>query len=463
MSPLSGMDAHSVGVFALEVTIKVSLMLLLLSLLDGLCGRRGAAWRSLFWRFGIVAALIIPVASVTLPTHSVWLEAELPRPAFVSDLIESHKFDIDPATLPGPLPNRTPLPAAELKRNSVRAPVSDDSVPWAGLAVAIYGVGVFALFSRLCLGLYHSAQLRRRGQIVEERWTDVLQSLQTHMGSSRHVELIASDLIDIPTQVGVVAPAIVLPQTLISERDDRTIETGIMHELFHVHRLDYLFNVLSAFAAALHWANPLVWLAVRRLRESAEQVCDDLVVEMTGNHELYADTLLHLTKRLTDGKQLALGASMGRSPQIVGRIDRIVRLRGNVSPRTGRIAAITLTALLLTLAGALATTTVQAVHSQPEGEAVASIPSGGKYNTGFHEVQDMIAFSSDRDGRPSDVWLVDDRGDVFMSVTNHDRSEQYVGPRWSQLAWRHPYVDIVNVFIPRYDDILNQTKYIPGF
>ena len=337
MSLLSGVDAHSLVVFALEITVKVSLILLLLSLLARLCGRSGAAWSSLFWRFGIVAALIVPVASVTLPTHSVWLEAELLRPALVSDLIESRKSDVDQATLPDPLPTGAPLSTA------VRTPDFGDSVPWPGLAVAIYGAGALALFFRLCLGLYHSAQLRRRGQIVEERWTNALQSLQTRMGSSRPVELIASDLIDIPTQVGIVVPAIVLPQTLISERDDRTIETGIMHELLHVRRLDYLFNVLAAFAVAVHWVNPLVWFAVRRLKESAEQVCDDLVVEMTGNHNLYADTLLHVTKRLKDGKQLALGASMGRSPQIVGRIDRIVRLRGNVSPRTGRIAAITLT------------------------------------------------------------------------------------------------------------------------
>ena len=117
-------------------------------------------------------------------------------------------------------------------------------------------------------------------------------------------------------------------------------------------------------------------------------------------------------------------------------------------------------ALLLTLAGTLATTTVQAVHSQPEGEAVASTSSGGKYNTGFHEVQDMIAFSSDRDGRPSDVWLVDGRGDVLMRVTNHNRSEQFVGPRWAQ---RRFLPDIMNVFSPRYDDVLDQTTYMPGF
>ena len=44
-----------------------------------------------------------------------------------------------------------------------------------------------------------------------------------------------------------------------------------------------------------------------------------------------------------------------------------------------------------------------------------------RQDTGFREVQDMIAFSSDRDERPADVLLVDGRGDVLMRVTNHER------------------------------------------
>ena len=46
-----------------------------------------------------------------------------------------------------------------------------------------------------------------------------------------------------------------------------------------------------------------------------------------------------------------------------------------------------------------------------------------------------------------------------MQATNHDRAEHLVGPRWSQRRPRY----IVNVFVPRYDDVLDQTTYRPAF
>ena len=92
--------------------------------------------------------------------------------------------------------------------------------------------------------------------------------------------------------------------------------------------------------------------------------------------------------------------------------------------------------------------------------AIVADAGGEEYDTGFRELQDMIAFSSDRDDRPSDVYLVDGRGQAVLHVTNHKRSEPLVGPRWGQ--GRPRMTEIVNVFTPQYDEVLGETRYIGG-
>jgi soluble lytic murein transglycosylase-like protein len=52
----------------------------------------------------------------------------------------------------------------------------------------------------------------------------------------------------------------------------------LRHELAHVRRGDALVLALAEVTKALQWFNPLVWLAVKRLRAESERACDDAVV-----------------------------------------------------------------------------------------------------------------------------------------------------------------------------------------
>ncbi len=73
---------------------------------------------------------------------------------------------------------------------------------------------------------------------------------------------------------GVFRPFIVLPEE-IKQEDMRCI---ILHEAMHIRCFDPLKKILAYCACAIHWANPLVWLAFKLFNNDIEMACDETVL-----------------------------------------------------------------------------------------------------------------------------------------------------------------------------------------
>ena len=76
-----------------------------------------------------------------------------------------------------------------------------------------------------------------------------------------------------PAWTALRRPAILLPE----DAEENLRETFI-HELAHLGRRDGLWNLSATQATAVFWMQPLLWLLSKRLEETAEEVCDDFVV-----------------------------------------------------------------------------------------------------------------------------------------------------------------------------------------
>ena len=129
-----------------------------------------------------------------------------------------------------------------------------------------------------------------------------------------------------PFVLGFFPPKIYLPQGL--EEPHRSYV--LSHERFHLRRGDFLWKPLFFLAAAVHWFNPVLWLAWRLFCRDLEASCDEGVLSNLpeGERAGYARALLALAAPETS-----------RLPAAFGEHDVSRRVKGVLSYRKPAILA----------------------------------------------------------------------------------------------------------------------------
>jgi len=116
-----------------------------------------------------------------------------------------------------------------------------------------------------------------------------------------------ADDIKSPFVVGLFRPKIYLPCNL----GDKEQEYIILHEQHHIKRLDHVMKALAFLALAIHWFNPLVWVAFILASKDMEMSCDEAVIRKIGGdvRANYSASLLTLAtgRRIIAGTPLAFG------------------------------------------------------------------------------------------------------------------------------------------------------------
>ncbi len=93
-----------------------------------------------------------------------------------------------------------------------------------------------------------------------------------------------------PFILGIVKPQIYIPFNISEE----TKAYVLAHENAHIKRLDHIVKPFAFLVLAVHWFNPLVWLAYILLCRDIEKACDEKVIEEMESEERksYASALL---------------------------------------------------------------------------------------------------------------------------------------------------------------------------
>ncbi len=81
-----------------------------------------------------------------------------------------------------------------------------------------------------------------------------------------------------PALIGLWPARLVLPPDFEQRFDAAQRPLVLAHEAVHRSRFDNHWNALAAALCALHWFNPLAWLALRAMRADQELSCDHAVM-----------------------------------------------------------------------------------------------------------------------------------------------------------------------------------------
>ena len=104
-----------------------------------------------------------------------------------------------------------------------------------------------------------------------------------------------SDKIETAFVLGFLKPKIYIPAGM-DENQRRQI---LAHERTHLDKGDHWIKLIGFLALALHWYNPLVWLAYAFLCKDMEMACDERVVRFMepGERKAYSSALLECSTK----------------------------------------------------------------------------------------------------------------------------------------------------------------------
>jgi beta-lactamase regulating signal transducer with metallopeptidase domain len=365
-----------------DSAIRGGVILTLAAFVAILLRRDSAATRHLVWLVAIVAMLVVPVFSATLPQWQV-----LPAGAAISR--ESRALKL-PAPVDEMLPqSHVPLPSKVSPVEGIRPSAISDQPPvagavsqfeviapdvsaevtrepiaprwnWINALPLLWGVGFSLLILRLMAARALLWSIERRGTVIARSGNPndghtanlsesdgaiiaAFEDAHRQLGIRQRVLLIIHAERAIPVIWGISRFRLLLPD-VARQWSGELLRSVLLHELAHIKRRDTVVQLLTQFACALHWFNPLVWFAAWRLHVERERACDDFVLAHGVRASAYAQHLLNVATELSPARwTAACGLAMASNSPLERRLHAILSDRLNrrrVSATVGAIALI---------------------------------------------------------------------------------------------------------------------------
>lgn len=302
----------------LDVAIKGTVVLFATGLLARALRDRSAAVRHLVWSVALASLVVLPLLSVGLPA---WRVTVLPVESVVAS-----------PTAAGP-------------------PV--EGMPWGPIGVLAWLAGASLVIAVTAIGRIRLAWMARGSETLDDGpWPALANRISGEIGVGRRVRLRMIERRVMPMVCGVLRPVVLLPAS--AEGWSGTLRRHVLlHELIHVKRHDCLVQIVSRFALAIHWFNPLAWLAARHLRLERERACDDHVLECGADPCDYAEDLVGMARRLQPSAPSALALGMADPSRFGERVIALLepgRPRGGPSRGTALVACLLAAGLVVPLA-----------------------------------------------------------------------------------------------------------------
>lgn len=300
----------------LEWVLTSAFLILAVAALRALLGRRvSAGLRYALWAV-VLARLLVPVQLFTTPVagtsvlRETGVEQWVTAPTLLPDSV--------PAVSAVPaVPSPTELPDGTLivpQPDPAPATVKARPIPVLRILGGLWLAGTAATGAAFALSNLRFARRLRRARVPLE-------------GADCPLPVYLADDLPSPCLFGLFRPAVYLTSAAAS--DPAMLRHVLAHELTHFRHRDHLWNALRGLALAVHWWDPLVWLAAALSRRDCELACDEGALKRLGDGEriAYGRTLLALiTVKPRPGDLLRCSTTMtGGQKSVFDRMSRIAK------------------------------------------------------------------------------------------------------------------------------------------
>jgi hypothetical protein len=161
-----------------------------------------------------------------------------------------------------------------------------------------------------------------------------------------------------PGVVGLLRPILLLPTGILTRLTPRQLEAVVAHELYHVKRRDNVTSAIHMIAEALFWFHPLIWWIGARLIQERERACDEEVLRLGNEPQIYAEGILNVCKFYKESPLVCVSGVTGSN--LKKRIEDIMKNRVGLRLGLARKALLAVAAMAA-LAGPIA---IGIVHAQ---------------------------------------------------------------------------------------------------
>jgi bla regulator protein BlaR1 len=162
------------------------------------------------------------------------------------------------------------------------APATHHAANWLPIVlIAIWAIGFVAI-----------AIMRLRG------WLRIRAAVRTStpINIQQTIPVRASATLIEPGVVGFLRPVLLLPERILETLTSPQLEAVLAHEQSHIRRRDNLTSALHMLVEALFWFHPVVWWIGAKLVEERERACDEAVLALGSEPQVYAEGILNVCK-----------------------------------------------------------------------------------------------------------------------------------------------------------------------
>ena len=387
-----------------------SIIALALFLLRGIISRNAVNTR--YW-LSVASMMAIGLFSVVT---FLWVYSNLEPVAETAALLD------DSAVAPGVIAvSISQLPAQETAFLTTLQNTIGNNIEF--IAV-IWLIGVLLLTLRFLGNMLYVRKLRKdQTNVVPEQWVQVMEQLRERFHIRRTVQLLESGLVRSPMVIGYFKPVVLFPLGALAGMSPTQVEVILAHEMAHIARRDYLFNILQSVLEILFFYHPATWWISSRIRVDREHCCDDMAVSLHRDTVTYARALVELEELAQPSSGLALGFG-GQRNSLFHRVARLLGQDERKRPyKEGLVAVMALVFSLLIWSFQPQELPEEA--DEPESEELLSEPEVFEGEAPEDRMDENYWVAADTSKRSKSVITIevkDDKGENLELVINTDET-----------------------------------------